>query len=65
MSNIISNITQAESVELIANIVGKKLDIDGQEARLMAIAGTLSCVTQAFYSRQHSSSHTRQTPGDK
>ncbi|EKN3736509.1 TPA: hypothetical protein ACPZQZ_001276 [Yersinia enterocolitica] len=58
MTNITSTTTQ--SVELIANIVAKKLAIDGQEARRMAITGTLSGVTQAFYSRQHSPSDTKQ-----
>ncbi|EKN4067913.1 hypothetical protein [Yersinia enterocolitica] len=52
--------TTAQSVELIANIVAKKLAIDGQEARRMAITGALSGVTQAFYSRQHSPSDTKQ-----
>lgn len=37
MTNITPTTTQ--SVELIANIVGKKLAIDGQEARRMAITG--------------------------
>ncbi|ARZ00780.1 hypothetical protein AXW38_07260 [Yersinia ruckeri] len=58
MSNITPNTTP--SVELIANIVGKKLAIDGQEARRMAITGALSGVTQAFYSRQHSPSDAKQ-----
>lgn len=58
MTNITPTTTQ--SVELIANIVAKKLAIDGQEARRMAITGALSRVTQAFYSRQHSPSDTKQ-----
>ncbi|MBS0056940.1 hypothetical protein [Yersinia sp. Marseille-Q3913] len=59
MTNITPTTTQ--SVELIANIVGKKLAIDGQEARRMAIQGTLSGVTQAFYSRQQNTSDTKQS----
>ncbi|HHH2194185.1 TPA: hypothetical protein ACPY5Y_000555 [Yersinia enterocolitica] len=58
MTNITPTTTQ--SVELIADIVGKKLAIDGQEARRMAITGALSGVTQAFYSRQHSPSDVKQ-----
>ncbi|HHL2712694.1 TPA: hypothetical protein ACQ39K_004310 [Yersinia enterocolitica] len=58
MTNITPTTTQL--VELIANIVGKKLAIDGQEARRMAITGALSGVTQAFYSRQHSPSDAKQ-----
>ncbi|WP_145500076.1 hypothetical protein [Yersinia bercovieri] len=58
MTNITPTTTQ--SVELIANIVGKKLAIDGQEARRMAISGTLSGVTQAFYSREQNTSDTKQ-----
>lgn len=58
MTNITPTTTQ--SVELIANIVAKKLAIDGQEARRMAITGALSGVTQAFYSRQHSPSDVKQ-----
>ncbi|HFI1950496.1 TPA: hypothetical protein ACGPOM_002871 [Yersinia enterocolitica] len=58
MTNITPTTTQ--SVELIADIVAKKLAIDGQEARRMAITGALSGVTQAFYSRQHSPSDVKQ-----
>ncbi|ARZ00512.1 hypothetical protein AXW37_06300 [Yersinia ruckeri] len=54
-----ADITQ--SVDLIANIVGKKLAITGQEARRMAMTGSLSGVTQAFYSRQPSPSKTKQS----
>ena len=38
-----------QSVELISSLIGKKLGIAGHEARRLAITGTLSGVTQAFY----------------
>ncbi|WP_409311421.1 hypothetical protein [Pectobacterium sp. B1J-3] len=41
-----------ESVDLIAEIVGKKLDLAGDETRRLAITGALSGTTLAFYSRQ-------------
>ena len=47
-----SHISTTQSVDLIASIVGNKLDIAGQEARRLAITGALSQVTRAFYSRQ-------------
>ncbi|HAT3794560.1 TPA: hypothetical protein I8624_002547 [Serratia marcescens] len=46
--------TTTQSVELISSLVGKKLGIAGHEARRLAITGTLSGITQAFYSRQQS-----------
>ncbi|HHH1924185.1 TPA: hypothetical protein ACPZT9_000380 [Yersinia enterocolitica] len=58
MTNITPTTTQ--SVEMIASIVGKKLAIDGQEARRMAITGALAGVTNAYYSRQHSPSDIKQ-----
>ncbi len=45
-----------ESVDLISQLVGKKLGIAEREARRLAITGALSGMTQAFYSRQHSPS---------
>ena len=50
-----SHISTTQSVDLIACIVGDKLDIAGQEARRLAITGALSQVTRAFYSRQQAS----------
>ena len=41
-----------QSVELISSLIGKKLGIAGHEARRLAITGTLSGVTQAYYSRE-------------
>ncbi|WEF10326.1 hypothetical protein M9782_14010 [Pectobacterium actinidiae] len=43
---------QTQGIEIIAEIVGKKLDIAGDETRRLAITGALSGTTQAFYSRQ-------------
>ncbi len=47
-----THISTTQSVDLIASIVGGKLDIAGEEARRLAITGALSQVTRAFYSRQ-------------
>lgn len=47
-----SHISTTHSVDLIASIVGSKLDIAGEEARRLAITGALPQVTRAFYSRQ-------------
>ncbi|RUR99419.1 hypothetical protein [Pectobacterium polaris] len=43
---------QTQSIEVIAEIVGKKLDIAGDETRRLAITGAFSGMAQAFYSRQ-------------
>ncbi|GLY59303.1 hypothetical protein Pcaca05_01610 [Pectobacterium carotovorum subsp. carotovorum] len=43
---------QTQGIEMIADIVGKKLDIAGGETRRLAITGALSGMAQAFYSRQ-------------
>lgn len=53
MSNITP--TTSEDVELILNIVAKKLVIDVDEVREKAIKGTLSGVTKAYYSREQPS----------
>lgn len=49
---------QTQSVDLISSIVGKKLDIAGDEARRLAITGALSGTVTAFYSRKQSPSET-------
>lgn len=38
------------SVNDISNIIGKRMAVDGQEVRRMAIIGTLAGATKAFYS---------------
>ncbi len=43
---------QTQGIEMVADIVGKKLDIAGDETRRLAITGALSSMTLAFYSRQ-------------
>ncbi|MBA0182684.1 hypothetical protein H0261_02925 [Pectobacterium versatile] len=43
---------QTQGIEMIAEIIGKKLDIAGDETRRLAITGALSGMAQAFYSRQ-------------
>ncbi|MCW2484816.1 hypothetical protein J5069_02785 [Candidatus Symbiopectobacterium sp. NZEC127] len=53
-----SHISTTQSVDLIASIVGDKLDIAGEEARRLAITGALPQVTRAFYSRQQVSGET-------
>lgn len=50
---------QTQGIDMIAEIVGKKLDIAGDETRRLAITGALSGMTQAFYSRQQSPSETK------
>lgn len=45
--------TTTQSVELISSLVGKKLGIAGHEARRLAITGTLSGITQVYYSREN------------
>ncbi|MEI7375647.1 hypothetical protein [Dickeya chrysanthemi] len=47
-----TQISTTQSVDLIASIVGRKLDITGEKTRCLAITGALSQVTRAFYSRQ-------------
>ncbi|SLM63521.1 MULTISPECIES: hypothetical protein [Dickeya] len=47
-----TQISTTQSVDLVASIVGGKLDIAGEETRRLAITGALSHVTRAFYSRQ-------------
>ncbi|EKS7811676.1 porin [Edwardsiella piscicida] len=42
----------AQSVALIAGIVGEKLDLAGEETRRLAITGALPGVARAFYSRE-------------
>lgn len=53
-----TQISTTQSVDLIASIVGRKLDIAGEETRRLAITGALSQVTRAFYSRQVVTSET-------
>lgn len=48
---------------LVAEIVGKKLDIAGDETRRLAITGAFSGMAQAFYSRQQPPAET-DTAGD-
>ncbi|QKJ87434.1 hypothetical protein PMPD1_2492 [Paramixta manurensis] len=45
-------LTQTQSVDLIAGIIGKKIDVAGEETRRLAITGALSGVTKAYYSRE-------------
>lgn len=52
-----------ESVDLISELVGKKLGIAGQDARRLAITGALSGTARAFYSRNHSPSATKEKQG--
>ncbi|MGM3172474.1 porin [Dickeya lacustris] len=47
-----------QSVDLVANIVGSKLDITGEKTRCLAITGALSQVTRTFYSRHLVTSET-------
>ncbi|EOW7153627.1 TPA: hypothetical protein ACPZQZ_001982 [Yersinia enterocolitica] len=48
----------AQYVELVLNIVAKKLAIDVEVAREKAINGTLSAAAKAYYSRQQRDSET-------
>ncbi|PWC10520.1 hypothetical protein [Brenneria corticis] len=49
-------IVRTEDVKNVADIIGRRLDIPGEDTRVMAITGALLGTVTAFYSRKQSPS---------